>query len=102
MVSKLSAMGMPLAFDSDEADFSGMGGEQGDISIGEVIHKTFIKVNERGTEAAAATGVIAVGSSREKPPVIRADHPFLFVLRDRGSGAILFMGRVVDPRAEPS
>jgi serpin B len=66
-----------------------------------VIHKAFVDVNEEGTEAAAATGVIMMRSSavvRPKvPPVFRADHPFVFLIRDNRNGAILFLGRVNDP-----
>ena len=95
----LGAMGMPLAF-SDRADFSGMDGRQ-DLYISNVLHKAFVDVNEEGTEAAAATGV-AVGA-KSAPPTpqqeFRADHPFVLLLRDTGSGSILFMGRVTNPNA---
>jgi serpin B len=93
----LGAMGMPLAF-SDRADFSGMDGRQ-DLYISNVLHKAFVDVNEEGTEAAAATGV-AVGA-KSAPPTpqqeFRADHPFVFLLRDTGTGSILFTGRVTNP-----
>jgi serpin B len=102
----LSAMGMSLAF-SNVADFSNMsrpgaGGER--LKISEVIHQAFIDVNESGTEAAAATAVVmmrataAPGPPPPPPPVFRADHPFLFMIRDRRTGTILFLGRVIDPR----
>jgi serpin B len=70
-----------------------------------VIHKAYIDVNEEGTEAAAATAVVmrrrlAVRSMQLQPPVFRADHPFLFLIRDNSSGCILFMGRVTDPTNE--
>ncbi len=73
-----------------------------DFAISAVIHKAFIDVNEEGTEAAAATAVTMrtmamQGPDRIKPIVFRADHPFLFLLRDNRSGSILFMGRVEDP-----
>ena len=89
-------MGMPLAF-GDSADFSGMDGER-DLSISKVVHKAVIEVDEKGTEAAAATGVVmreaAVRALRRE--TVRVDHPFLYVLRD-SQGRVLFMGRVTDP-----
>ncbi|HTS17403.1 MAG TPA: serpin family protein [Verrucomicrobiae bacterium] len=93
----LEAMGVRLAF-TDAADFSGMEeAGAGGLKLSAVFQKAFIDVNEEGTEAAAATGVIAVPTaimrSRE-PPVFRADHPFWFLIRDRKAGAILFMGRL--------
>lgn len=96
----LAAMGMSDAF-SRAADFSGMDGTK-DLYISAVVHKAFVEVNEEGTEAAAATGVVmgrkslAVG---EPPiPVFRADHPFLYMIRHNATGAILFMGRLSDPK----
>jgi serpin B len=99
--STLSAMGMPQAF-SGSADFSGMTGHR-DFSISEVIHKAYVDVNEEGTEAAAATAVtmraLAMRAPEGPPPVFRADHPFVFMIRDNRSASILFMGRVADPRS---
>jgi serpin B len=89
----LQALGMIDAF-TGAADFSGMFGDRGP-SISTVAHKAFVEVNEEGTEAAAATGV-AIPVSFHFP--FRADHPFLFLIRDRDSGSILFMGRIVNPR----
>lgn len=94
----LSLMGMPDAF-SGNADFSGMDGTK-DLYISAVIHKAFVDLNEEGTEAAAATGVTMRAMAMRRPapmPVFRADHPFLFLLRDTHSGSILFLGRVTDP-----
>jgi serpin B len=93
----LTAMGMGDAF-SRGADFSGMDGE-GDLFISAVVHKAFVDVNERGTEAAAATAVMIARAMvmRAAGPTFRADHPFLFLIRDLRSGSILFLGRVVDP-----
>ena len=88
---KLIAMGMPLAF--GPADFSGMNGKK-DLFISRVIHQAFVDVNEEGTEAAAATAVIM---EKGMPPEFRADHPFLFFIRDNRSGSILFLGRVMNP-----
>lgn len=100
LADRLKAMGMPLAFDMAKADFTAMNGGKEPLGISEVIHKAFVDVNEEGTEAAAATAVLmrVTGMPRE-PVVFRADHPFLFLIRDLHSGAILFMGRVVDPKA---
>jgi serpin B len=99
--STLSAMGMPQAF-SSSADFSGMTGHR-DFAISEVIHKAYIDVNEEGTEAAAATAVtmraLAMPAPQAPPPVFRADHPFVFMIRDNRSASILFMGRMADPRS---
>jgi serine protease inhibitor len=95
----LGAMGMAQAF-TGGADFSGMTGKH-DLAISEVIHKAYIDVNEEGTEAAAATAVgmraMAMRGPVEQPPVFRADHPFIFVIRDNRSSSILFMGRMADP-----
>lgn len=93
----LAAMGMPDAFTA-VADFSGMAGTR-DLFISAVIHKAFVDVNEEGTEAAAATAVVMVKAMRPSaPPVVfRADHPFVFLIRDNRTGAVLFIGRVVRP-----
>jgi serpin B len=93
----LADMGMPLAF-TDRADFSGMDGRQ-DLLISNVIHKAFVEVNEKGTEAAAATAVVMKRTSAVTRIIpFRADHPFVFAIRDRGTGSILFLGRVVNPQ----
>jgi serpin B len=96
LADTLGSMGMENAFDRS-ADFSGMTGRK-DFHISNVIHKAFVEVNEEGTEAAAATGVVMVAAAMPaRPTVFRADHPFLFVIRDERSGAILFMGRLAKP-----
>jgi serpin B len=96
MGDTLEEMGMPSAFNPDVADFSGMDGTKR-LSIKFVIHQGFVEVNEKGTEAAAATAVgIGIESA---PPSFYADHPFIFLIQDRESGNILFMGRVTDPTA---
>jgi serpin B len=95
----LSAMGMAQAFQKGAADFSGMTGKR-DFWISAAVHKAFIDVNEEGTEAAAATGIVmrSMAMQREPQPIVfRADHPFVFLIRDNRSGGILFMGRVEDP-----
>jgi serpin B len=91
MGKDLAEMGMPTAF-TGSADFSGM--SDGGLFIGHVVHQAYIDVNEEGTEAAAATGVVMVESMSE---VFRADHPFIFTIQDGDTGLILFMGRVMDP-----
>lgn len=92
----LAFMGMPDAF-GPNADFSGMDGTKM-LYITAVIHKAFVDVNEEGTEAAAATGVVMeLKSVPVSPLVFRADHPFLFLIRHNSSGSVLFLGRVVNP-----
>jgi len=93
----LAAMGMKDAFLPRQADFTGMTGEK-DLFISAVVHKAFVEVNEEGTEAAAATGgVMGVTSVPAPPPVFRADHPFMFMIREVKTGSVLFMGRLVTP-----
>jgi serpin B len=94
----LQTLGMKTAFVRGSADFSGIDGTR-DLFISFVLHKAFVEVNEEGSEAAAATAVgIARTSVPTPPPVFRADRPFLFLIRDRASGSILFIGRVASPR----
>lgn len=96
----LAGLGMPDAFNSSVADFSGIDGRRV-FSIGAVIHKAFVSVDEAGTEAAAATAVIMVGSAPGYQPTyyeVNVDRPFLFFIRDKETQAILFFGRVVHPR----
>ena len=91
-----------LAFDPAQADFSGMAAplpNVGPLVVGNVLHQAFLRVDESGTEAAAATAV-AMGDGAGPAaavPVFRMDEPFLFALCDRQSGIILFLGRVTDP-----
>jgi serine protease inhibitor len=96
----LIALGMKTAFSETKADFSGMRDKR-DVYISEVKHKAIVEVNEEGTEAAAATSV-GVRTTSMRPPQERftfiADHPFLMLIRDETTGAILFMGTVVDPK----
>ena len=94
----LASMGMHDAFDPSRADFSAMVGKK-ELHISAVIHKAFVEVNEEGTEAAAATGfVVGVTSIAPSPPIFKADHPFIFFIRDNASQSILFLGRLADPR----
>jgi len=96
--SILTALGMPAAFTAG-ADFSGMNGTL-ELYISEVIHKAFVSVDEAGTEAAAATAVVmALKMAMEQPLEVTIDRPFIFLIRDTQTGAILFMGRVLDPTA---
>jgi serpin B len=93
----LSAMGMPAAFEAG-ADLSGIDGGKGSLAISAVVHKAFVDVNEEGTEAAAATGITIEPTAVRIVPVFRADHPFVFLIRDNRSGSILFLGRLSDPQ----
>lgn len=95
MVETLSGLGMPTAF-SRGADFSGMDGTK-NLFIQNVIHQAFVEVNEEGTEAAAATGVVVGVKSIREIPVFRADRPFIFIIQHKDTGGILFLGRVVLP-----
>ncbi|MCR4406592.1 MAG: serpin family protein [Anaerolineae bacterium] len=96
LVDALAAMGMPVAF-SAGADFSGMDGTR-NLYIGDVIHKAFVSVDEAGTEAAAATAVVMKMTAMPEPAIeVTVDRPFIFLIRDIETGAILFVGRVVNP-----
>lgn len=97
----LQHMGMASAFDPSTADFSGMTDQEA-LFISVVIHKAFVDVNEEGTEAAAATAIAVPGSAApveepKEPPVFRADHPFVFMIRDNRNEGLLFLGRVTNP-----
>jgi len=96
LYKSLPQMGMPLAF-SEKADFTGMIEPKG-VYIQQAIHKAFVDVNEEGTEAAAATAVSGgFQSGGPTYPQFIADHPFMFLIQDNESGAILFLGRVMNP-----
>jgi len=93
----LKDMGMPDVFDRDRADFSGMTGGR-DLFIGNVLHKAFVAVDEEGTEAAAATAIIMETTSAPMFDVsLTIDRPFIFLIRDKVTGQILFIGRVLNP-----
>jgi len=106
LVAALQALGMSLAFSDMEADFSGINGirrpNQEAYALEAVLHKAYVEVNEVGAEAAAATAGtwLVTGLPPREPRVFRADHPFLFAIRERSSGTILFLGRVMDPTQE--
>lgn len=103
-----TALGMTIPFEFGKADFSGMNGiappAVDALFIAEIFHKAFVEVNEEGTEAAAATAVAMVAPGLEAmpppPPVFRADHPFVFLIRDKVSGSILFLGRLLNPKTQ--
>jgi serpin B len=97
LAETLAAMGMPVAF-SSEADFSGMDGGR-NLVISDVVHKAFVSVDESGTEAAAATAVVMALTSvmPEQPVEFTVDRPFIFLIRDIPTGAVLFVGRIVNP-----
>ncbi len=95
LIPTLRSLGVDSAFDDTRADFSGMDGKTNDLYLSSALHQAFVEVNEAGTEAAAVTFVGA--KSRSQPRHFNADHPFVFLIRDRGSGCILFLGRLVDP-----
>jgi serine protease inhibitor len=96
LTQTLESLGIHLAFASGRADFSAIAKGE-DLFLSAVFHGAFVEVNEEGTEAAAATGGVMDESVRV-PEMFTADHPFLFFIRDRETGCILFMGRVTDPR----
>jgi serpin B len=96
---------MSRAFEPKRADFSGMTGRpaaQVPVAIGSIVHRAVIDVMEDGTEAAAATAISVVAAAAQRPPeekqVFHVDHPFWFAIVEDNSGAVLFQGRIVDPR----
>jgi serpin B len=99
----LEGLGMRAAFDRRRADFTGIANPpdpEDRLFVREVFHKAFVKTDEKGTEAAAASAVTmprVASMPLEEPIPFRADHPFLFLMRDKASGLVLFMGRVADP-----
>jgi len=97
LVSPFMKMGMKEAFLPGKADFRGMGWPIGRLFISQIKHKAFVEVNEEGTEAAAATAVEMATKSFRQNPRFRADHPFIYLIRDNQSASILFMGRMVHP-----
>lgn len=96
-VPVLKKFGMKRAFEESAADFSGITTEQ-ELAISGIFHKAFVEVNEEGTEAAAATGVVAeIRSMPPKPHDFIADRPFLFIIQDVKSQSVLFMGKLATP-----
>jgi serpin B len=99
LAKTLQGLGMTDAFTPGVADFSKIDGGKGQLFIQDVVHKAFIAVDEQGTEAAAATGVVAgITAMPADSAKVVIDHPFLFLIRNKQSGAILFIGRVVNPK----
>ena len=101
LMESLIALGMVDAFSGVAADFSRMTDPSFGLYISAIVHEAYVKVNEEGTEAAAATAVVASPSSVPDYPTFNAAKPFLFQIQDRLTGSVLFMGRVVDPSAAP-
>jgi serpin B len=104
LADALQKLGVKDAFDPQKADFRGMTDHPQGLFVSRVVHKAFVETDEVGTEAAAATAVtMALGAVAQMPPppvrTFRADHPFLFVIKHEPTGAVLFMGRVLDPRS---
>lgn len=100
LAETLRVMGMRDAFDPRKADFSGMDGQTHWLFISAVLHQAYVDVNEKGTEAAAATAVLMTlwaDPKAETAKEFRADHPFIFVIRDSTTGSILFLGRIANP-----
>lgn len=97
----LQDLGMRDAFNEERANLAGMDGRENWLFISDVLHQAFVDVNEEGAEAAAATAVVMeMRGLPPPPPVFRADHPFLFFIRENQTRSILFLGRIVQPRGE--
>jgi len=97
LTGPLQHLGVSTAFMQGLADFSDINGGR-DLYLSAVLHKAFVDVNEEGTEAAAATGIVMKSLAVEMPRKFTVDHPFIFLIRDTSTGSILFLGQVVDPR----
>ena len=98
----LRSMGMARVFHADQADLSGISGGKEPLWLGAVLHRAFVNVDEEGTEAAAVSGVMGCfGGPPLQIPMFRADHPFVFLIRDTRTGNILFVGRVMKPDPAP-
>lgn len=96
MKGLLISLGMVDAFDLQKADFTGMS-PNNDLVLSKVVHKSFVEVNEEGTEAAAATGAVMMMRCLMRPERFNADHPFLFFIRHNPTKSILFYGRFCSP-----
>ncbi len=93
---ELTALGMGIVFDASRADLSHIS-QGGGLCVSDVLHKTYVDVNEEGTEAAAVTAIVIVATVEMQNPVMRIDHPFIFAIREHQSGTILFIGKVDSP-----
>jgi serpin B len=100
MIPSLKSMGMKNAFDSKAADFTGITAKTGQLWLNMVVHCAYVKVDEEGTEAAAATGMMGGFGAPPPASIFRANHPFVFLIRDQRTDSILFMGRVMEPQSE--
>ena len=100
MIPSLKSMGMKNAFDSKAADFTGITAKTESFWLNAVVHCAYIKTDEEGTEAAAATGITGTFGGPPPPAVFRANHPFVFLIRDKRTDSILFIGRVMEPQSE--
>jgi serpin B len=96
LAQHLNGLGIKTAFDPANADLSGMNGKR-DLSVSTVLHRTFIDVDEEGTEAAAASGVASSTAAAAPTREVKVDHPILFLIRENRAGMVLFFGRVADP-----
>lgn len=92
----LGELGMPAAFDASQADFSEMDGRR-DLFISQAVHKAYVAVDEKGTEAAAATGIAMATAAILNPPEVKVDRPFLFFIYEQSTSTVLFAGRVLNP-----
>jgi len=105
-LSKTLKQYIPLAFDKEKADFlkfaENIKKEKNNLYIKDIIQKSFIDVSEEGTEAVAVTGLsmMQVSSIPPPPPIFKANHPFIFLIQERKTGYVLFMGKVVDPTSK--
>jgi serpin B len=99
LTKPLAQLGMATAFSERGADFSRINGQR-DLYVSGVLHKAFVDVNEEGTEAAAATGIVVTSFAVEMSRKFTVDHPFLFLIRNTSTGSLLFLGRIVDPRTQ--
>jgi serpin B len=99
MIPTLRSMGMKNAFDSN-ADFAGISADTKLLWLNTVVHKACVQVDEEGTEAASATGIGGFFGGPLSLPIFRANHPFVFLICDKRTGSILFMGRVIEPQSD--
>ena len=102
LTDALTSLGMARVFDPRQADLSGINGGKEPLWLDWVLQRAYVNVDEEGTEAAAVTAVSGAGGEMPRIAVFRADHPFVFLIRDTRSGCILFLGRLVKPEKTTS